>query len=46
MSYLQIDANNIPDRFGELFGLDRSDPYINDKVVSLFRKGRLLDTDT
>lgn len=46
MSYLQIDANNIPDRFGELFGLDSSDPDINDKVISLFRKGRLLDNST
>ncbi len=46
MSYLQIDAKNLPDRFGELFELDRSDPNINDKVVSLFRKARLLDSST
>lgn len=46
MSYLEIDPQNLPDRFVELFDLNLSDPDINEQVVSIFRKARLLDSSS
>lgn len=46
MSYLHIDVNNLPDRFVELFHLNRANRHLDEHIISLFSKARLLDSST
>ena len=43
LSYVQIDPERLPPKFIELFDLDITDPHIEQQVISLFTKARMLD---